>query len=51
MLCDYGTCSFTGKLTVYGWRYRQQAIQKANHLLFLSPKQERINMPENEYSQ
>ncbi|CAH8610286.1 unnamed protein product [Schistosoma haematobium] len=51
MLCDYGTCSFTGKLTVYGWRYRQHAIQKANHLLFLSPKQERINMPKNEYSQ
>ncbi|XP_018652764.1 mdn1, midasin-related [Schistosoma mansoni] len=49
MLCEYGTCSFTGKLTVYGWRYRQQAIQKANHLLYLSPKQETTNMSKNEY--
>uniref|UniRef100_A0A5K4FCW8 Midasin n=1 Tax=Schistosoma mansoni TaxID=6183 RepID=A0A5K4FCW8_SCHMA len=51
MLCEYGTCSFTGKLTVYGWRYRQQAIQKANHLLYLSPKQETTNMSKNEYLQ
>ncbi|TNN15351.1 Midasin, partial [Schistosoma japonicum] len=48
MLCNFGTCSYAGKLTVYGWRFRQQAIQNANHLLFLSPKYERSNNASND---
>ncbi|CAH8602227.1 unnamed protein product [Heterobilharzia americana] len=53
MLSDYGAYAYCGRLTVYGWRNRQRAVQKANHLLFLSPsKCEELNdIPKEEFSQ
>ncbi|VDQ00019.1 unnamed protein product [Trichobilharzia regenti] len=50
MLYDYGAYAYRGKLTVYGWRYRQHIIQDANYLLFLSPpsSNELSNSPEND---